>query len=74
VGRLRPTPAGLTCTFVELDVDVVGVVALSVTCTSKLYVPVVVEPVVANVYDEEVAPETVEYEPAPGAFSSHWYE
>jgi hypothetical protein len=52
------------------------VVAESVTCSSNEYDPGVVEVEVTNVQASVVGAaqfEAAVYDPAPGAFSSHWY-
>ena len=48
VGDIIAVGAGFTVTVVAVDVTTTGVLALSVTCSSKLQTPEAVEPVVAK--------------------------
>lgn len=64
------TIIGFSATVAALDVTCTPV--LSVTLSWKEYVPGVVDPVVTNVYVDDVAPVIGEKLLADGAFMSHW--
>src|SRR5208283_2684688 len=72
-GALALASAAFTVTEAEAEVEVAPV--LSVTLSSKLYDPVRVAPDVTKLQVSVVGARqsvTEEYDPAPGAFSSHW--
>ena len=68
--------AAFTVTVTVVEVTVAGVPALSVTCNSKVHIPVVVNaPVEVDVGDVHATavPRLLKLA-APGAFCSHWHE